>query len=202
MSATVAALWCFLCVLGAVCADGSALKGSALAAAAAPASSVACPPGSKGPARVSIRYRPNNKTDLCLTAHSAAGGSANAAKQLIVAKCTGRAQQVFNIIGDTSPTCDFYMKFVTFEFKPSAAARASCVGLQGSPQDAKPGTPLQLLDCSAALQMAWNYPGLGAPYSFLSLPQLLAMDVARGTRQVQLARLAGSGNVWEPVAAG
>lgn len=156
----------------------------------------------KGPAKVSIRYRPNNKTDLCLTVHTAAGGGVNTARQLIVAKCTGRPQQIFTILGDTSPTCDFYMKFVTFEFKPSAAARASCVGLQGRPQDAKPGAPLQLLDCSSALQLAWNYPGLGAPYSFLSLPQLLAMYVARGSRQVQLARLAGSGNVWEPVAAG
>jgi hypothetical protein len=61
---------------------------------------------------------------------------------------------------------------------------------------------MQLRDCSAALQLAWNYPGLGPPYLFLSSPQLLVWDVSRPSRQVQLVQPTGSGNAWDVVAAG
>ncbi|WIA36853.1 hypothetical protein OEZ86_008104 [Tetradesmus obliquus] len=171
-----------------------AVADGAVAAAVAPAQ--ACPPGSLGPARVTIRYRPNSSTDLCLTA---------TASSLSMSRCTGQSNQIFRIISEVSSNCQQSVKRIKFEHRPSAVTRASCISVPGNLQNARDGTSLQLQDCAAALEFSWDYPGLPAPYSFRLSTQtgLLAMDVNRNSvsRRVQLARLSDSSKVWGLVAA-
>ncbi|WIA16632.1 hypothetical protein OEZ85_013295 [Tetradesmus obliquus] len=147
-------------------------------------------PAGLGPARVTIRYRPNSSTDLCLTA---------TASSLIVSRCTGQSNQIFRIVSQ------LFLKRIKFEHMPSAVTRASCISVQGSLQNARDGTVLQLQDCAAALEFSWGYPGLAAPYSFRLSTQtgLLAMDVNRNSvsRRAQLARLSSNNNIWGLVAA-